>query len=927
MNNIENQDTQERRKNCLKALHEYQQAIAKDQASTLTQHCSRLYVNENFNVALDEIDSLLQQNNVLLAAGKIQEMLSQYRLATARTGLSFFENTDTIENKLWLSLAKQIAPILGTSSISLLCPYLAQESFHDAYPDLSLISVEKLFAQYIESEHQGYVAPVHLLAHKDLSQGDFFKPSLNYYYDYQRPCSQGVDTTHLTTKDLEKMLGHSHNTQTLKQLAQEYELLQEQTPSLLLNLKVLISRMTFGSVGEQGEEYDTASRTYDALIRFFEYYEALSYSEKDAVPSDVSKELNLLHRYSSNAQSNASAQGEQNVGTCTSTRRKELEKVVFMQDNYKKLQSIACDKKQHIAELECLEKEFIVEQKQIASPDYQGDQSFSNLLSIIKSQQWSYKKVFPTVMFLRGLCELTPSDIKGIVGSQGLFPQEIRHALGADQPGQLDGKIYHFISDSMRTEQKVALLEGLSDIVAPALQKAHIFEYFFTIVGGDIVKKGLGPQLGEALHIIKDSLLEPVSPSYHSVKAWNNYRQAITSVNKSLLPSSYLEFLQAPTQKWFDFILSDRNKIFERLLQLIDLPLSKETLQSVILAASTQSDFIKQIECFNDIVDFCQKAEMSHDQKKIFLTNIFKKTDPLHYSFYLLLCPQAYEVIFQETDLLQLLTINARSLPGQKVWAEWLSQDAEQDYPMCRSLAYSLKSFIDIKKLAPDDLKNAVLKYSVSDHWPQPGKFQDLPITFDEFCDLLQYQAVQKNLFAQKPAQSLKQLQQWSQESSSRWALFLKSPQAAQMLTYVSSLKELEESLSQLNPDQAHALVRSLAEKQMPFLKKIAITKLQQEQVAQWLRDSNLSGRLGLSFMSIIKVQFFGPGYEQQWAEHMAQQEKYHVEILTCDNDTSSLSTISPDSLETIHLSTSIFKERLEKKEESEHHRDGSGKH
>ncbi len=195
-------------------------------------------------------------------------------------------------------------------------PTLALDSLHQNYPDLHAQDPRKVLKTHILGRAGRYLIPVRILT-EIKSTSD---PLPNVYYDYSCHSSSMV---HLDDEELKRLIEHSDTAKSLFDVIQSQELLLADKNSLWEHLHHFCRLLQFNSAhGGVGRQDNAASGAYAAIIDFYQYYQALSDTEKQKIPREVDTEISLLRDLSSNGALNQNA--TENMLTCIGDRRNKL---------------------------------------------------------------------------------------------------------------------------------------------------------------------------------------------------------------------------------------------------------------------------------------------------------------------------------------------------------------------------------------------------------------------------------------------------------------------------------------------------------------------------------------------------------------------------------------------------------------------------
>ena len=219
---------------------------------------------------------------------------------------------------LFCDIAQHIADERSLNPIEVLMPGVAYESIREGYPDLDKTQDIKYVLQTHVLGHDGkYLLPVKLLSELDLSP----TPTLmgNPYFDYAQ---HAADSTHVNSKEYERLVAHSPLTQAVFDAKHKYDLLTNDTSTLLGQLKQLCQQLGSNMAGALGEETNAGSGAYPAIINFMEYYNKLSQAEKNNIPNSLKREIDLLLALVTDKTQNINA--TENIETCIATRRSQL---------------------------------------------------------------------------------------------------------------------------------------------------------------------------------------------------------------------------------------------------------------------------------------------------------------------------------------------------------------------------------------------------------------------------------------------------------------------------------------------------------------------------------------------------------------------------------------------------------------------------
>jgi len=185
------------------------------------------------------------------------------------------------------NLAKTIAPY---STIKLLMPTVSLVSYSDDDTDLG--SDITVLNTHVLGDKGLYLIPVRLLTELNLSAEAIQLP--NPYFDHASHPEEARYFDDLDSEECKRLIGHSALTQAIINTKQEYELLTNDTSSLLGQLRQLCSQLGFNAVGRMGTEDNAGGGVYSAIIHFMEYYHKLDEGEKNKIPTFLKQEINTL---------------------------------------------------------------------------------------------------------------------------------------------------------------------------------------------------------------------------------------------------------------------------------------------------------------------------------------------------------------------------------------------------------------------------------------------------------------------------------------------------------------------------------------------------------------------------------------------------------------------------------------------------------
>lgn len=211
--------------------------------------------------------------------------------------------------------------------LKLLMPGIHAESLYKGtgkpqetlYPDLTgdlALPLKEILRTHILDDAELHLIPVRLLGEFRLN-GEQTLMWGNPYHDAFLEGSRFA----LSTNEIDRLLNHSQETETLGELIDEYKRYINKS-GFLDHLNKLIRHLADNSVIGKGSEELAGESVYAAIIRFNEFYRLLDERQIATIPHDLKEELKLLMALASNAEQNS--QGAINFATCIDTRKNKL---------------------------------------------------------------------------------------------------------------------------------------------------------------------------------------------------------------------------------------------------------------------------------------------------------------------------------------------------------------------------------------------------------------------------------------------------------------------------------------------------------------------------------------------------------------------------------------------------------------------------
>ncbi len=312
---------------------------------------------------LNKLEAAFQQADSMAS---LEEILKEHWTFIIETGrcLGYTALPEDGVTLLLCDIAKYLGDVLQKPALSILMPTIAEESTHDDYPHLKTICLKHVIKTHILSERGDYLIPIGLLASLPILY-DFSKVP-NYYYNYDVISDDG----YLAKSEVNRLWAHSQDTRDLLAVRESYESYLNDNINLLGHVHELIKWLRFNSVHGIGAETSAGGSAYGAIIRFNEYYNTLSDSQKNQIPMDVRVEIDLLIQLSSDASVNSNA--TENIETCLATRADKLSIVVKANDNEACLSAIGIDGDTRQVLLREAKKKFEMQKENLASSIQEG---------------------------------------------------------------------------------------------------------------------------------------------------------------------------------------------------------------------------------------------------------------------------------------------------------------------------------------------------------------------------------------------------------------------------------------------------------------------------------------------------------------------------------------------------------------------------
>lgn len=847
------------------------------QPDSLVAHCAFLDARAHLSIKLEKIGLSLKLGKIEQAVSQIKEVLHEERERTKKTALSFFSNPDLPENQLRIALAQLIAPVLNMPPIAVLCPDLALESFHDSYPSLNEIPLEEVFTQFIESEHQAYLVPVRILSEIEFTASETITLPYNYYYDYERQEETQAEAAYLTLGDIEKAFDHSVTTRKIQQSFHEYWDLEKDNPSLYTELMLFAKRLAQESVNERGSEFDTGAGAYQLIIDFFNDYNKLPESDKTQIPLAVRKQLDLIYEYSCNPEKNINSLGEQEVGTCTATRSKELTKALSDSNNKEILKNIARSTERAREQRDRLEKNIFELQQELLQKNYKGQYQYGGLLPVIEQEEWTLEEIFPDETGLSQLSELSPFEIKQLLSlPHGHFAHDFRESVAHsfNNPKLLD------IALHMSAEQKVALCESLKDLIVNQWQERDKFSYLTHVIGAPQIEKALQTELLELIQQTKNAFFNSEREAPFSKKGWTQYCHLSDNLKQLSYSQELQQELNMPPEAFIAFLKQDDFN-FYTLKKVTELPLPLATLDAIISWALAEPRICENAPSFDDIASLLAIEQVDDNLRKKWLSLFFATTESFSSIFYMGLGEKIYETILLKPELLATIAHKKDFLNGLKYsehFQYWLQKERDNHHPMAHGLLPDFASCFTMLNVFDEEVCRKLLPHAPTQDWaPFSGTLQQAGLTHTrQLTTLLEYPNIANYFFSsQQLPYLIKETLEIEQGQHSKPVTdLLNSTRSMRFLTKIHSFQLLNQTLAQLSNSQSKRLWDLLLNTHLNFLKNIARTRAQEEKVFQLLKQSSLLYRAHLGFLDRILSQIFGPSRVIQWERHMHDSQR-----------------------------------------------------
>jgi hypothetical protein len=297
--------------------------------------------------------------------------------------------------------ASDLAKQKNLNAVEVLFPRIAIESICDDYPDLSQLDIFKICQTHVLSQDAQYLLPVKLLCQRTPGA-----PTFNPYYNFIKS-----DQAEVTAEDWQQMIHHSQTTESYQDIIQQITDLEHKTDNLYVRLKQFCTTLRLNDAhGGRGGDLNAGSGAYPAIIGFYEYFNhGLSESEKQKLPQELKKELQLLYAFSTDAEQNKNA--TEQIATCIGTRRQAIESAMIGHEpmlreigisgeQQSRLQESLADQKQHLEQI-------------IQSTQYDGREQLSFNQSLLQSL--NVQLIFQSSKDLQLLIPLNFAEFKQIV--------------------------------------------------------------------------------------------------------------------------------------------------------------------------------------------------------------------------------------------------------------------------------------------------------------------------------------------------------------------------------------------------------------------------------------------------------------------------------------------------------------------------------
>lgn len=309
--------------------------------------------------------------------------------------------------------------------LDILMPGIRVEHQQDIEKDLSADCKDKLLEilrTHILSDNRYYLFPVELLLDVPL---DCRKFTLNNpFCDFLL----GSDARgQLEDSEVQRLFNHSSETKTLFETIQEYKRAINKD-SLFFHLNNLVNHLEFNSAhGGIGLVDKPGDGSYDAIIRFQEFYVQILEKQSDNIHPDVKEEVDFLYQLVSNPQANQ--QGSSNNAICIGVRKDKLRPLITK--HAAALNAITLDESQYESHLKTLNAKFTQSQqrlqKSLANRTYEGCDPLGITKPLLERENFVID--FPTKEIFDDLLNNEPRELECILTFSDKLREQVKHYL------------------------------------------------------------------------------------------------------------------------------------------------------------------------------------------------------------------------------------------------------------------------------------------------------------------------------------------------------------------------------------------------------------------------------------------------------------------------------------------------------------------